>query len=101
MLSSLIINSNPNNNRNYERGRRRLEVMDRVLAHIVLMVLQVYEVRDKYTESSTCLQYCTLNMHSFCICEEVKGDLNKWRYIQCSWLGRQYYQDVSSFHLDL
>lgn len=88
MLSSLITTSNPNKNSDYERGKKCLEEMGRFLAYVVLMVSQVYEVRDKYTEGGTYLQYCTLNMHSFCTCEEVKGDLNKWSYIQCPWVGR-------------
>ena len=28
--------------------------------------------------------------------KDIKEDLHKWRDIPCSWIGRQYCQDVSS-----
>ena len=33
--------------------------------------------------------------------KDIKEDLHKWRDIPCSWIGRQYCQDVSSSQFDL
>ena len=39
--------------------------------------------------------------HYKTIMNKIKEELNKWKYILCSWIETQYCQDVSSFHLGL